>query len=271
MPERGERPQRVDRAFGELGEIDRRPEQLEAALVGERERQQVADRPAHPVDVLTHALERRALGRCSLASRNVTSSSARIAASGVRNSCDASADELAPGGNAGLEPVEHRVERRRQPSDLVARIRRAQALVELVDADLVGLPAHPIDRQQRVAHEQPGGECGGDEHDRADDQQQHEHLADRLVDPGQRFGDDDDLARAVAGERARRHPEGLIAVAEIDIVDPGSSGRDAARRARGRAAGPERGHRRTARARARSGRAPGRPQPCDAATPRLPR
>ena len=57
-PLRGrQRAKRIGRGLGRLEQVDARREQLEPALVHPREREQVVDGTAHPVDLLAGAFE----------------------------------------------------------------------------------------------------------------------------------------------------------------------------------------------------------------------
>src|SRR3954452_18599107 len=61
------------------------------------------------------------------------------------------------------EAVEHGVERRRQPSELVVRITRSEAMVEVVLGPVGGLSCHPGDWAKRAAYDEPGGDEDQDE------------------------------------------------------------------------------------------------------------
>ena len=114
----------------------------------------------------------------------VTSSSARIAASGVRSSCDASATSWRRAATPASSRSSIALSVAGELTDLVARIRRAQALVaagRCRSRSAFRRIRSTGSSALRTSSQPARG--GGGERDRAGDQQQHEDLADRLVDP----------------------------------------------------------------------------------------
>ena len=115
------------------------------------------------------------------AARRATSSSARITATGVRSSCDASDDETAVRRRRRLEPGEHPVHRRRQLGDLVARRRHGHPFVQRPRPDGRDPRRHRVHRPQRPPGEQPG-QPGDERHERrAGDPQQPLRRGDRVA------------------------------------------------------------------------------------------
>ncbi len=122
--------------------------------------------------------------------------------------------------DAALEPVQHRVQRDREAPDLVARARRGDALVQVVDADLLCLGGHPLDRPERLARHEPPADRGREQGRRAGQQQQHQHPVDRLVDLVQRLRDHQHALLASTFHRQRERPVLLVALSHVDRHHP---------------------------------------------------
>ena len=116
-------------------------------------------------------------------------------------------DELPLAGERALQAVEHRVERRREPADLIAAL-PPQPAVEFFRADLLHRAGEPHDRIDQTARdEQRGDDDGQTGHDRGEEQDRLRaaRLAIDDVEPLRDVRDDDRLA--VAAERAVEHQQ----------------------------------------------------------------
>jgi hypothetical protein len=145
-------------------------------------------------------------------------------------------DELALGPLAGVDPVEHRVERRGQPGQLVVAGGYGEPSVQVRAADLTGLAAHLLHRAQGAADAEPNDRAQSDDRDRDEDGQQAGRLRRGLVAllGGAADGDEADVAGPVGGdERERvvlaRHVGGhrdTGVTAQRHGGDSGATGRD---------------------------------------------
>jgi hypothetical protein len=118
--------------------------------------------------------------------------------------------------DALLEPVEHRVQRRRQVRDLIGAGRHRHPLVESVYADLLCLRRHALHRQQRLARKPPAAQPGCREGRRPAEQEQEQHPLDRFVDLAQRVRDYQHVAPAEPPDRRRQCSEPLPVPAQPD-------------------------------------------------------
>ena len=196
---------------------------LELPLVGLREREQVVDRPAHPVDLLVHAHEDPARRRREVAAQahvELRAHHGERRAEVVRGV----GDQALLLRDAVLQAVEHRVERHGQMGELVGAAGHRDPLAEPVDPDLLGLRRHPLDRAQGLAGEPPapGGRPG--ERDGHREEQERQHPLDRVLDGLERLRDREHLPLAEAIDRADDGAEALALLAQIDGDDPRVAG-----------------------------------------------
>ena len=77
------------------------------------------------------------------------------------------------------DPVEHRVERAREQRQLVVRLARLEAAVEVVLAPGRGLLRHLDDGPERRLEQPPGGDAREHEHDRGQDERAEQRRAAR--------------------------------------------------------------------------------------------
>ncbi len=207
----GERRQRPPGRLRGVEQPDPPREQLEPALVDLREREQVVDRAAHPVDFLAHALEHVALGGRERAAAQIDIELGAHDGQRRAQLVGRVGDEPLLLGDALLEAVEHRVQGHGEVTDLVGRPRHGDPFVQVVDPDLLGLRRHPVDRQERLAREHPAAERGRRERRRDGEEKQHQDPLDRAPDLIQRLGDHDHVALPEARDGRHQHPV-LLAV-----------------------------------------------------------
>ena len=209
---RGERPR-------ELVEPDLLVGRKRSLLAGERE--QVVRKPCEPVGIgleIVDQLRRRAVA-CQV--RDVAAKCGQRRPQLVR----CVGEEAALGVARALEAREHRVERRREPADLVAARGLGEALPRVARAlDLARRAGEPGKRLERASHQQGNGDRtdrGGGE---PGEQREHMQRADRLGDVGRRRADDHGAASGRAGDVGDRRGVGPEVVAvERDAAERGDA------------------------------------------------
>jgi hypothetical protein len=123
--------------------------------------------------------------------------------SGVFNSCDASEMNWRSRREAAFETFEHRVEGVGQLADLVGTVRPAQALIELVGADLAHRHDEPVDRFERARGQRVRARGHGARGQHDHDREQRTHLRQgRVVDREALADLDNDSAARVEDLRA---------------------------------------------------------------------
>ena len=115
-----------------------------------------------------------------------------------------------------LEPGEHRVQRLREPGELVVASPRGKPLGEVAGGDELGALTHLLDRPQGGGDRRVAGERGEEQGDRAADQEQREQVGQSLVAVVEGGADDGDLAVA---ERDREDPEGSLEAGQLRDLD----------------------------------------------------
>ena len=152
------RASRDDRR-GELAQVHRRAQQLERALVGARERQEVLDDRAHALDLF---LRRSPAPRAPPASDRDRAGSRRARSASPRAGCGARATRRPRTGACPRRRARSRSSIAfsvdRQALDLVGGRRHVDALVEASMPIVVGLARHRGDRRERAPREPPSAE-----------------------------------------------------------------------------------------------------------------
>jgi hypothetical protein len=194
----------------QLGSGQRLHPQRQPPAVGAGDQQQVVGEPGEPVDLLRGPADRLAelVLRLRVAQRQLelraqqrerrTQLVARVG------------DEVALAAEGGLQAAEHLVQGLAQPLDLVPRLRHREPLARGLRGDRRRPPPHPLDRAQRGAGEQVARRGGQDERDRTGDQQLVPEARERLPVVLARGADDEHEAPAVATDRRREQPRGLV-------------------------------------------------------------
>ncbi|OLB80431.1 MAG: hypothetical protein AUI14_06750 [Actinobacteria bacterium 13_2_20CM_2_71_6] len=203
----GQRAELVGRGLRDVTQVDRADEQVQAALVGAGEREQVVHHPGHPPDLFGGAGEHlhRVRRQVSGGQRHVQLG----AHHGQRGTqvVGGIGDQAPLRVDAGFEAVEHRVECLRQPADLVGDLRHGYPLVEPVHAD----PPRPVgdrrDRPQRQAGHPPSGRPGDQQRDRPAGEQDDQQPVYGGIGPGERGGQDQYARLPAIGDRPREEAE----------------------------------------------------------------
>jgi hypothetical protein len=108
-----------------------------------------------------------------------------------------------------LQPVQHPVERDRQPMELVRAPGEVDPLVEAGTPDLAGLLRHARDRPERPSGQEPAPHAGHSEDRWPGDEQQHDQAMHRAVHGVERCGDHDRSVAGVGTEPDGEDPERL--------------------------------------------------------------
>ena len=201
--ELGPRTEAVANLLHDVHEVGRLRAQRQRPLLGAREDEQVVGDPRQPVRLLGRGADgvlellrraRPAQRQLELGAKRGERSSELVARVG---------DEAALSLEPVLEPPEHLVERPSEPRDLVVRRWYGQPLVERGGGDLVGAPAHRLDRPERRAREQVPAERHQQKAIGPPTRKAAWRLVERLVAMLERGADDEHVAPA-AGSASMR-------------------------------------------------------------------
>ena len=221
-----------------LGEVGRTP-RLQAADVGARQQQQVGDEPAHAARRAQRRLRRFGLlavefvGQQLEVGQHARQRRAQLVR-GVGDELALARERRLALGAGRVQRPEHRFERARQLGDLVLGLGVGDAQRRVARAlDLTRCLCQLDDRTHRALGDEQAREHRQDRAAEHAATEEDPHLADRLVEVGQRLRVNEQ-ARAV-WLHADRHrlPDDLVAVLDVGLVcsgsAPGSAGRSAAR------------------------------------------
>src|SRR6185437_11322455 len=185
--------------FDQVVEVDGGPRGGRPGL-GPGQQQEVVDQPAEPLDVDEDVVPDRCPVPEALRDFQLYSNAGQRAAQLVGGI----GDERPLPGARPRQPVDHVVQRSREPMDLVVRHRYRQPLLRVCAGDPLGARPQRLDRAQRGPDDPPGDQHQYEYEQWLGDEQDGPQQADALVEAADRHRDDDRLGTGFHGRHTHR-------------------------------------------------------------------